>query len=393
LINKELDSALALFTASAAVFETILGITLRSAFKNGNQSRRKCCFNFSWFALQYCQSVVFRIAMAVRHPKLSLDESAFEGLLSAAFTIQEHNDRQKRAHERDAGTAINLCPHCGAQKPSNASACDVCGLEEFRPGERLQRNWASMWLHSQDHSSENAPDGGTVPPNRISADVAEEITARDIRRALQPMVQSVADDAFQNKLQTTSNRGVPDVNVIETSLSSSFLSLSNATATENSDLTNIRSDLASNSEINSDFDPDFNPGSNPISQTAARPDSVFQRLSEWHVKLRFQRADFFLGLAVFVSAAALMWPAAVPPRPAALDPWERALVMLGIAEPPEPVIHLQGDPGVNVWIDPHSALYYCPGEDQYGKTTDGRLSSQREAEIDRFEPASRTPCE
>lgn len=337
--------------------------------------------------------------MAVQHPNLTLDERAFEGLLSAAFTIQEHNDRQKRAHGSDASTAIHVCPHCGAQKPSNASPCRVCGLDEFRPGERLQRNWASMWLHSQDHSSEptpseHTPDGGPVQPNRISADVVDDITAeittKDIRRALQPLHQSVADDSFLNKLKTTtSDRGIPDANVIETL--SSLRALSNSPATESSDLTNSRSD--SDSAVNSDFDSDFDSGSDPISQRAARPDSVFQRLSDWRVKLRFQRADFFLGLAVFVSAAALLWPATVPRRPAALDPWERALVLLGIAEAPEPLIHLQGDPAVNVWIDPHSALYYCPGEDQYGKTTDGRLSSQREAEMDRFEPASRAPCE
>jgi hypothetical protein len=308
--------------------------------------------------------------MPVQHPNLTLDERAFEGLLSAAFTIQEHNDRQKRAHESDASTAINVCPHCGAQKSSNASPCGVCGLDEFRRGERLQRNWASMWLHSQDHSSENTPsehtpDGGIVQP-RIS-----------------------------------SHRGIPDANVIETSLGSSLPALSNSPAIESSGLTNTRSDshsainLASNSEISSaiNFNPDFDPGSDPISQSAARPDSVFERLSEWRVKLRFQRADIFLGLAVFVSAAALLWPSAIPPRPGALDPWERALVVLGIAEPPETLIHLQGDQGVKVWIDPHSALYYCPGEDPYGKTTDGRLSSQGEAQMDRFEPANRIPCE
>ena len=335
--------------------------------------------------------------MSVQHPNLALDERAFEGLLSAAFTIQEHNDRQKRAHESDTSTAINVCPHCGAQKPSNASPCGVCGLDEFRPGERLQRNWASMWLHSQDYSSGHTPDGGPVQPNRISADVADDIPAKNIRRPLQPLHQSLADDSFLNMLKTTTgDAGIPDASAIETSLSSSSRALSNSPATESSDLTNTQSDcesaidLANNSANDPDFDPDFNSGS---SQSAAWPDSIFHRVSEWRVKLRFQRADVFLGLAVFVSAAALLWPAAVPRRPVALDPWERALVMLGIAEPPEPLIHLQGDPGVNVWIDPHSALYYCPGEDQYGKTTDGRLSSQREAQMDRFEPASRTPCE
>ena len=61
------------------------------------------------------------------------------------------------------------------------------------------------------------------------------------------------------------------------------------------------------------------------------PRSLIQRLADWRVRLRFQRADLYLGVAVFVAALALLWPAAVAPRPAALGPWEKALVALGIA--------------------------------------------------------------
>jgi len=46
-----------------------------------------------------------------------------------------------------------------------------------------------------------------------------------------------------------------------------------------------------------------------------------------------------------------------------------------------------------VWIDSHTALYYCPGEEQYGKTADGRFSTQRDAQMESFEPASRSACE
>jgi hypothetical protein len=111
------------------------------------------------------------------------------------------------------------------------------------------------------------------------------------------------------------------------------------------------------------------------------------------VKLRLHRADLYLAAAVFVAALALLWPAAGSPRRAALGPWERALVTLGIAEAPTPVVHLQGDPAIEVWVDPNTALYYCPGEEQYGKTANGRVSSQREAQMDRFEPAGRSACE
>jgi hypothetical protein len=127
--------------------------------------------------------------------------------------------------------------------------------------------------------------------------------------------------------------------------------------------------------------------------SGAATSSLLQRFRDLHVTLRFHRADLYLGAAVFVAAMALLWPAAGSPRRAALGPFERALVTLGIAEAPTPVVHLQGDPSIEVWVDPHTALYYCPGEELYGKAGGGRFSSQREAQMDRFEPASRSACE
>lgn len=121
--------------------------------------------------------------------------------------------------------------------------------------------------------------------------------------------------------------------------------------------------------------------------------SLMQHLADLRVTLRFHRSNLYLIAAVFVAALALFWPTAGSPRRAALSPWERALVYLGLAEAPEPAVRLQGDPAIEVWIDPHTALYYCPGEEQYGKTADGRFSSQREAQMDRFEPAGRSTCE
>jgi hypothetical protein len=100
----------------------------------------------------------------------------------------------------------------------------------------------------------------------------------------------------------------------------------------------------------------------------------------------------YLGVAIFVAATALLWPTAGAQQPS-LSLWQRTLVTLGVAEIQAPATHLLGDPAIEVWIDPHSALYYCPGEEQYGKTTDGRFTSQREAQTDRFEPAGRSACE
>jgi hypothetical protein len=126
---------------------------------------------------------------------------------------------------------------------------------------------------------------------------------------------------------------------------------------------------------------------------ASASPSLGHRLRDLRLTLRFHRANLYLGAAIFLAALALMWPTVSSPQRAELSPMERALVALGVAEAPAPVIHSTGDPGINVWVDPHTALYYCPGEEQYGRTPNGRVSSQRDAQMDRFQPAGRAPCE
>jgi len=122
-------------------------------------------------------------AMLSNRPNLILDEQTFQGLLSAAFTIQEHNDWRKLARQTPARQtqaepeahpepkADKLCQHCGAPMPAEVSRCGSCGLDEFRPGERMQHNWASMWLMSQKQGlwPERSPEMGKsartgVPP-------------------------------------------------------------------------------------------------------------------------------------------------------------------------------------------------------------------------------------
>jgi rubrerythrin len=72
--------------------------------------------------------------------------------------------------------------------------------------------------------------------------------------------------------------------------------------------------------------------------------------------------------------------------------FERLLVALDLAEPPPAQVY-QGNPNVRVWVDLHSALYYCPGADLYGKTAQGKYTTQRDALLDQFEPAARKYCQ
>jgi len=81
-----------------------------------------------------------------------------------------------------------------------------------------------------------------------------------------------------------------------------------------------------------------------------------------------------------------------PAPDADLSTFDKLLIGLGLAEPPA-VPEYKGNPDTQVWVDLHTALYYCPGSDLYGKTPRGRFASQRDAQLDQFEPASRRACE
>jgi hypothetical protein len=67
-------------------------------------------------------------------------------------------------------------------------------------------------------------------------------------------------------------------------------------------------------------------------------------------------------------------------------------VSLGLAETPPAPVYL-GNPNAQVWVDLHTALYYCSDSDLYGKTQGGKFTTQRDAQLDQFEPAARKNCD
>jgi GAF domain-containing protein/ribosomal protein L37E len=124
-----------------------------------------------------------------------------------------------------------------------------------------------------------------------------------------------------------------------------------------------------------------------------------------------RRGDIYLGIAVILVAAVILWGitsnhsvgATGNPSPATsahrkpspdadLSWFDRALISFGLAEAP-PTPESKGNPDTQVWVDLHTALYYCPGTDLYGKTNKGKYTSQKDAQLDQFEPAYRKPCE
>jgi hypothetical protein len=372
-----------------------------------------------------------------------LDEQSFQGFLSAAFTIQEHNDRRRQgefghttpaqvlrpeepldfqedhteqnqphtqAHTQLteqpfeqpnqeqpptnlAPETTTVCQHCGTLGPRDQSTCTKCALDQFRPGERLQRNWASMWLMSQQQ--------GLWPERSPETDHA----VQKIRHGLPNRFPDLATKSSSRSSSTPERFAVDQLTSGEEKKCEASDRLAHPFESSALDET-FPADAASDSAASdaADYpgrypsdDLSDDPIGDPSDNRAAcddTPKSLMQRLADLSVTVRFHRADLYLGISLFIAVLALLWPAAAAPRHHALGPWERALITLGIADAPvPPVVRLQGDPGIQVWVDTHSALYYCPGEEQYGKTAGGHFTTQREAQMDRFQPASRSVCD
>jgi hypothetical protein len=122
-----------------------------------------------------------------------------------------------------------------------------------------------------------------------------------------------------------------------------------------------------------------------------------------------RRGDIYLAIAVVLVICVIFWgmmsnhpvganasqnPAAAEQQKApsaGISLWDRMLIQLGLADAPEPPED-KGNPATQVWIDQRTGQYYCPGADLYGKTPKGKFASQRDAQLDQFEPAFRKPC-
>ena len=300
--------------------------------------------------------------MPSTRPKLILDEDSFQGLLAAAFTIQQYNQREggidaalsaelnatlsASAASKNGGTKSStatveqeveeqappepsaaLCRQCGSPLPPGGDPCPACDAEIFRPGERLQRTWATMWSISQEQ-------GGLPGSASLARPQAPEQASSADSEAVR--------EATGNLVFHDATSGDESLRILPVD----------------------------------------------VTAAAAAADPHGRRL-----KLRFHRADLYLGVAVLVAFVALLWPTASAGRPE-LTPFERVLIAMGIAEAPsaQAEVHYSGDPNIKVWVDTHAALYYCPGDDLYGKSSGGYYTTQHDAQMDRFEPALRRAC-
>jgi hypothetical protein len=286
--------------------------------------------------------------------------------------IGESNTRPNR------GT---ICPQCGYQFGEQELFCGRCGTA--RPAGTLpsgdsQSKWASMWHLQQSAESKQPEDPETdnagaevsrvIPEARLSSGLSHELSPE-----LEKMIAQFSDEPAELDAAPESDSGVV-----------------------------IGDEIAQDAPPVA-MVPERSKSPSPWgSATNAREwlESLHPK-SALRMQLTKRRGDIYVGAAVVLLLIVLsgwgMRPAEYhvqsknPPQPS-LTLFERLLVSLGLAETPPAPVYL-GNPNAQVWVDLHTALYYCSDSDLYGKTAGGKFTTQRDAQMDQFEPAARKNCD
>jgi GAF domain-containing protein len=326
-----------------------------------------------------------------------------------AALVEKPAEKNTSATESTLITAhVYSCRKCGHKLTPDEQFCGQCGTPragDYEPA-NMQSKVASLW---QMQESQKKVAGSDSARSTFEKSAEPELLQPEssLARSLEGQIPELLADSdlkgpgeIDEMVETP-----PPVKVRE------------ITGIEREDLTGAESDALSEESADSS-EALANPQSgHPADWRSAASARAFlehlasgkrtgRLLQLWNT----HRGDIYLGVAVVLVACVIrwgLWPnhpvkaTGTPPvataahRKAAPDAglsfFDRVLIQLGLAEAPDPPQD-KGNPGVQVWVDVRTALYYCPGTDLYGKTPQGKFSTQREAQLDQFEPAYRKAC-
>ncbi|HWY57854.1 MAG TPA: hypothetical protein VNZ03_25555 [Terriglobales bacterium] len=273
------------------------------------------------------------------------------------------------------------CPQCGYQFGEQELFCGRCGTARPKalPSGELQSHWASMWhLQAAQDQQRDDEQKDSVQTEVSSAAVTEPRLSSDLFKIISP-------EATDGSAYFSHQPGEPEAGPE----SDSALLITDDTV---DDTAAVSPALRENPKAPSPW------------ASASHAHQWLESLnpkSAAGIWLAKHRADLYVGAAVLMLLIVLsgwgMRPAenhpAVKnsPQPS-LTLFEKLLVSLGLAEAPPAPVYL-GNPNAQVWVDLHTAQYYCSDSDLYGKTAGGKFTSQRDAQMDQFEPAARRICD
>jgi hypothetical protein len=343
-----------------------------------------------------------------------VDEAAFQQLLSAAYVMQEHNRRlkpvsspaiqvsapvvvaAKSVSETEASAPAQIasfpapqpassslnCPECGSVLAADEFFCESCGAPAERPNNTTQKNWASLWEMHQASQSETrtAANQHEVFSDTKNSDLDEtkdeemDLFPAELEEIVAKFADPETDEEFAPK--------VPGPETSEKALSLVEIHPS-VTSAENTPVIPAPATWTSAAKARAWLD-------------SLKP----QQSKDWfRDEWNLHRGTISIALASAVLLAVLFqWvtrPAPATGQTSQLSTFEQLLVSVGLAEAPAPVTPAPqpGNPNTKVWVDVHTALYYCPGADLYGKTSDGKYTTQLDAQRDNFQPSTLKACD
>src|ERR1700674_5791355 len=267
-----------------------------------------------------------------------------------------------------------ICPQCGYQFGEQELFCGRCGTARpagTLPSGDLQSKWASLWHLRQ--AAENKHHEETGKDSEETETGSYELTP-ELSPELKKVIAQFSDKAGELEAAPESDSGVV---------------IGDAMAEDTAPVSVVAGE----------------PPKSPSPWTSATKtqewlDSLNPK-SVGGIWLAKHRADIYVGAAavllLIVLSGWVMRPAEHPvqsknpPQPS-LTLFDKLLLNLGLAETPPAPVYL-GNPNAQVWVDLHTALYYCSDSDLYGKTPGGKFTTQRDAQLDQFEPAARKNCD
>ena len=309
------------------------------------------------------------------------------------------------------------CRKCGNQLVRGEQFCGKCGLpraSDYEPP-NMQSKVASLWQMQEALKKKTADATASTEPGHADAAVSKEKTGFESAEFDSLKFESLKAEVPPSRAKGAREMGhpKPDDETIGTHYAEDL---------EKTDLDDLVKHV-SPKQLSDESSSDGNvpkEEAEPTAETAVAWSSAatardfLEQLADPPNSLaRFwkaRRGDVYLAVAVILVACVIRWgiwsdhsvsatgntPATTaghhqPAPDADLSLFDRVLINLGLAEAPEPPEN-KGNPDTQVWIDLQTALYYCPGADLYGKTPKGRLATQRDAQLDQFEPALRKAC-
>jgi putative methionine-R-sulfoxide reductase with GAF domain len=317
-----------------------------------------------------------------------------------------------------ATAAKSPCWKCGTALLAEEQFCGTCGAPRASDSEpsSMQSKLASAWLmrQSQQNPTDTPPNGASHPREMTHpvAELQHKNEAEVKRHAAADMLAEPYSPGAEgpDPLSATSFAASADEDIF-------------------AEKSPTRGSQFEEEEILGDGEDKVGAASIALARpqqddvvwsSAAKARNFLEKLSGTRTPNRLvrvwnsRRGDFYLAVAVILVVAVIRWgiwsnhavgatnhgtavsgsanPHKQPAPDADLSTFDKLLISLGLAEAPPP-LEYKGNPDTQVWIDLQTALYYCPGSDLYGKTLKGRVSSQRDAQLDQFEPSNRKPCE